>query len=98
MYPDKPQIGLKETMDKANANSSEMTRADVNLAKSDLPSKTKHDRMDENFREVNTANRTLFDGSTSYLEERAAAGYPTEVSGDALARAKKGQTPKLHRN
>jgi hypothetical protein len=49
----------------------------------------------ENYREAETA--TAFNRNTkiSTLQKRADAGKPTEVSGDALARAKRGDAPKL---
>ena len=54
----------------------------------------------ENFREYDTRAAVLEPefNNVKVLAERAKAGRPTEISGDAMARAKAGQTPKYHRN
>ena len=60
----------------------------------------KHDKeatkvAKENSRELWTAVAARGKTSISSLTKRAAEGNPTEISGDALARAKRGDAPKL---
>jgi len=50
----------------------------------------------ENWREIGTANAADMGMSTEQLDKNVAAGRFEEISGDALTRAKKGQTPKLY--
>ena len=53
----------------------------------------------ENWREFKTREAVMSNPgiTTDELQRRADAGNPLEVSGDALARAREGQTPKYHR-
>lgn len=86
----------------------ETERANRELTKSSIKStnagestpKDFERKLAENMREGRSAKlvHNKLGLSVAHLEGAAEQGYPTEVSGDALARAKKGQTPKLHRS
>ena len=107
MYPDKPQMSLSEGEISAGNRSKEASRANSDMAKAISGMKIGSKRtkklkafdgkVDENSREVNSANAIDRDVSVKSLENLAKMGFPTEISGDAVARARKGQTPKLHR-
>lgn len=49
---------------------------------------------EENYRELNTSQRLT--APVSHLAKLEAAGDPTEISGDALARARAGVSPKIN--
>jgi len=54
-------------------------------------------KLKENDREYGTREAVRHNDSVALLEELAKEGYPTEVSGDALARVKAGKQAKYHR-
>lgn len=108
MYPDKPQMSLTEGEKSAGNRNKEVSRANSDMAKSisDMRIGNKRTKkikafdgkVDENSREVNSANAIDRNVSVKSLRNLAGMGFPTELSGDAIARARKGQTPKLHRS
>jgi histidinol phosphatase-like enzyme len=53
-------------------------------------------KLEENDREIDTANAVLRGDTMADLKEASKMGIDLEVSGDALARAKRGAPPKLH--
>lgn len=79
-----------------------VTKSYVKKARAGQVSDTKDHRakLDENYREARSANLVHNPNNMTVRDLEAAEkmGYPSEISGDAIARAKKGQTPKLHRS
>lgn len=55
------------------------------------------DKLDENDREIDTANAVLRGDTMADLKEASKMGIDLEVSGDALRRAKKNLPPKLYK-
>ena len=55
------------------------------------------DKLDENVREIDTANAVLRGDTMADLKEASNMGIDLEVSGDALRRAKNNLPPKLHK-
>lgn len=107
MYPDKPQMSTAENLDLMKHRRDELFRANNSLVQG--VKKTKgfakkekfaefQDKLAENVREVGTANTITMGTPVAALERAYKKGQETEISGDAVARARKGQTPKLHRD
>lgn len=110
MYPDVPQLNNTtdpfhtKRVDKAFKLGDMANSAISSLGKS-LKASTRPNeeaipsyraKAEENRREIGT--HAAADDTIASLQAKAAKGEPTEISGDALARSKKGQTPKLHRS
>lgn len=94
MYPTRPQLSSDQAHKLTQSQLRGKWDADAGISvDKDWDRKTK-----ENDRELATHANANWNVSVSELEERAKKGKPTEISGDALARAKKGQTPKYHRS
>lgn len=105
MYPDQPQLNssndpfhtkrVDKAFELADASRSAMDalgksyKADPRPNSESTPSYLS--KMEENTREIRSNSNVSGSTKVSDLKD-------TEISGDALARAKKGQTPKLHRN
>lgn len=107
MYPDKPQMGIEEKFGLMRHRGDEMARANEGLVKGLAKAKGGEKRekfndfqtkLAENVREVGTANTITMGTPVAALERMYKQGQETEISGDAVARARKGQTPKLHRS
>lgn len=95
MYPDQPQLSDAAAEKRSAANYDAYQNAKGSRFHRDYGTPAHQKRNDENYREVDTHDAVMFDAPVSVLEAAAKKGHPTEVSGDALARAKKGQTPKI---
>jgi hypothetical protein len=96
MYPKEKQMADKGLGVRAEENMKDVKFANNVLASN--ADKSTSRKMMENLREVGTKNTAMINPDVKLLEKLANTGIPTEVSGDALARAKYGQTPKLHRS
>lgn len=99
MYPDQPQLSPEMASKRIAANSEAYDSAKWRPGWRGLeetgPEQYKRDQ--ENRREIGTHEAVLDKMTVEEAEHLAQTPkYVHEISGDALARAKKGQTPKLN--
>ena len=100
MIPEQPQIKYHSQTDRLSARAAGrhlVKSANEAVDRGDLSKQDSFDnKLEENNRELGTRHAAGKNISVATLEEMADAGFPTEASGDALARVKAGKPGKLH--